>query len=107
MTLNEMYLALERFATSRGLQLNADREHVIKLLDGLLVNEARYSYRSCPCRLASGEKEHDVDIICPCLYMPPDTQVYGSCYCGLYVTPEWNQPGAKHPKVPERREPLE
>ena len=30
--------------------------------------------------LASGKKEEDLDIICPCDYRDPDVSQYGACY---------------------------
>lgn len=58
---------------------------------------------SCPCRLASGSREWDQDIICPCLYREEDVSEYGSCYCGLYVSKEWNDGLRDKTPVPERR----
>lgn len=94
---------LGKYAESQGLRLNKDREYVLEIMDGLLVNESRYGYRSCPCRLASGIKETDEDIVCPCAYRDPDIKEYGSCYCRLYVSKEWNEDKIKHVRVPERR----
>jgi len=103
MSPQELYPILERYARSQGIQLNRDRELVLAILEGLLQNEKRYGYRSCPCRLASGIREEDQDIICPCLYSKADLSQHGSCYCGLYVTPAWNQDQGDKPPVPERR----
>lgn len=85
------------------MKLNSDREFVMDILRGLLVNEARYGYRSCPCRLAWGVKEKDADIVCPCEYRDSDVNEYGSCLCGLYVSPEWNEGKIARRPVPERR----
>lgn len=103
MTPERLYEALSRHAGSRGIELNADRDFVMEIMAGLLKNEERYGYRSCPCRLASGLKEKDSDIICPCAYRDPDIRDYGSCYCGLYVSREWNGGKIKHIRVSERR----
>ena len=103
MTAEKLYDVLYKYAESQGIRLNKDREYVIEILSGLLTNEARFGYRSCPCRLASGVKENDKDIICPCVYRDPDIREYGSCYCGLYVSVEWNEGKIKHARVPERR----
>jgi len=35
---------------------------------------------SCPCRLASGNRDWDRDIICPCIYREEDVRAYGRCY---------------------------
>lgn len=103
MTPEKLHDTLSRYAKSQGIELNSDRDFVLDILAGLLKNEERYGYRSCPCRLASGLKEKDSDIICPCSYRDPDIKDYGSCYCGLYVSEEWNEGKVKHIRVPERR----
>jgi ferredoxin-thioredoxin reductase catalytic subunit len=75
----------------------------MELLEALLVNKERYGYMSCPCRLASGDREADKDILCPCEYRPLDVEEYGSCYCTLYVSEAWNEVKVPHVYVPERR----
>jgi len=103
MTPDRLYEVLAKYAESQRTQLNKDKEYVMEILDGLLTNEARYGYRSCPCRLATGIKEKDTDIICPCIYKNPDIKEYGSCYCGLYVSRDWNEEKLRRKRVPERR----
>ena len=103
MTPEQLYTILSKYAESQGIRLNKDREFVMDILRGLLTNEARYGYRSCPCRLAWGVKEKDADVICPCVYRDPDIKEYGSCYCELYVSAEWNEGKIKRQVVPERR----
>jgi len=105
MTPERLFEILDKYARSRGMELNADREFTLDICRGLLTNQARYGYRSCPCRLASGLIERDRDIICPCVYMPPDVEEFGSCYCNLYVSSAWNEGGVKRVRVPERRPP--
>jgi ferredoxin-thioredoxin reductase catalytic subunit len=103
MTAERLFEILGKYAESQGIQLNKDKEYVMEILKGLLTNESRYGYRSCPCRLAAGAKEKDADIICPCVYRDPDIKDFGSCYCRLYVSKEWNEERIKHVRVPERR----
>ena len=103
MSRETLYETLKRYAASQGMELNNDRDFVLDIIDGLLKNEERYGYRSCPCRLASGVKERDEDIICPCRYRDEDVKEYGSCYCFLYVSHEWNEGKVPYPVVPERR----
>ncbi|MBW2623961.1 MAG: ferredoxin:thioredoxin reductase, partial [Deltaproteobacteria bacterium] len=76
------------------------------LLEGLLINKERYGYMCCPCRISAEDREKDKDIICPCVYREPDVGEYGSCYCNLYVSQEWNEDKTEKAVVPERR-PLE
>lgn len=106
MTPEKLMDTLGRFAAAQGFELNADRGHVLQLMEGLLTNEARYGYRCCPCRLSHNDREADRDIICPCAYREPDVAEFGSCYCGLYVSHAWNSGAMAHAYVPERR-PLE
>ncbi|MBF0505752.1 MAG: ferredoxin:thioredoxin reductase [Nitrospirae bacterium] len=103
MTPEGLYGVLAKYAASQGIQLNRDKDFVLDILAGLLKNEERHGYRSCPCRLSSGTREKDADIICPCAYRDPDIEEYGSCYCGLYVSKEWNEGRTEHRYVPERR----
>ncbi|MHB9151002.1 MAG: ferredoxin-thioredoxin reductase catalytic domain-containing protein [Thermoleophilia bacterium] len=42
-------------------------------------------------------------MICPCDYREPDIAEFGSCYCALYVSPEWNEGAVPRATVPERR----
>ncbi|UUX92326.1 ferredoxin-thioredoxin reductase catalytic domain-containing protein [Methanoplanus endosymbiosus] len=69
-----------------GYSLNPDREFTMELINSLLINKERYGYEACPCRLVTGPKEDNLDIICPCDYRDGDVGEYGCCYCGLYVS---------------------
>ena len=100
-----LYEKLKEIQEPKGYFFNRDREKVFVLLEGLLKNKERYGYMACPCRLASGDRERDKDIICPCIYREPDVREYGSCYCNRYVSPAWNADQIKHVYVPERRPP--
>ena len=97
------YVILKKEAESGGYFLNPDAGFTKNLVRGLLKNEQRYGYRACPCRLASGKKEEDLDIICPCDYRDPDLNDFGACYCALYVNEEIAGGKKQAPPVPERR----
>jgi ferredoxin-thioredoxin reductase catalytic subunit len=105
MTVQELYEALKKAQEPKGYYFNADRQRVFDLLEGLLANKQRYGYMCCPCRLASGDKEWDRDITCPCVYREADVRDYGSCYCNLYVSRDWNEGRMPRAYVPERRPP--
>ena len=103
--IDRLYTILKKDAEGAGYFLNPDAEFTKNLVRGLLKNEQRYGYRACPCRLATGKKEEDLDIICPCNYRDPDLDDFGACYCALYVN-EAIAGGKKLPApVPERRPP--
>ena len=103
---NEIETAYEKIkaeSISGGYNINPDEVFAKELVSGLLKNEQRYGYASCPCRLASGRKEEDLDIICPCDYRDADVVEFGACYCALYVSNEIAQGKKKATSIPERR----
>lgn len=105
MDVEKLYAMLEKTQSAQGYFFNADRDRTMELLEALLKNKDRYGYMVCPCRLASGDRENDKDIICPCVYRTPDVEEYGSCYCNLYVSRAWNDGTIDRDFVPERRPP--
>ncbi len=100
---NEFYQSIQAEIEGKGYYLNPDRSFVDELLLGLLQNNDRYGYPSCPCRLSAGIKEQDMDLICPCDYRDDDLAEFGACYCALYVDEDvWA--GLKTiSSIPERR----
>ncbi|MFY9707735.1 MAG: ferredoxin-thioredoxin reductase catalytic domain-containing protein [Desulfobacterales bacterium] len=101
----KLYEMMKKIQEPKGYYFNNDRERTIELLDALIQNKERYGYMGCPCRLLSGDRENDRDIICPCTYSVPDIAEFGSCYCNLYVSKDWNENKIPHAYVPERRPP--
>lgn len=104
MTAEELYETLKKSQEPKGYFFNPDKGKVLELLEGMLVNKKRYGYMSCPCRLASGVRELDQDIICPCIYREDDVKEYGQCFCGLYESASYRK-DRKEVFVPERRPP--
>lgn len=102
---DDLYDRLKKVNEPQGYFLNGDREKTFELLRGLLTNKNRYGYMACPCRLSSGIRENDKDIICPCSYREADVSEYGSCYCMLYVSADWYTGKIERQPVPERRPP--
>jgi ferredoxin-thioredoxin reductase catalytic subunit len=99
----KLYKMLKKVQELKGYYFNKDKSRVFELLEALVINKGRYGYMSCPCRLASGDREKDKDILCPCVYRTPDVEEFGSCYCNLYVSKAWNEGRIGHVYVPERR----
>jgi ferredoxin-thioredoxin reductase catalytic chain len=90
-------------ADRQNWKLNPDKEFFSMLIEGLTVNYNRYGYFSCPCRDATGNRQMDRDILCPCVYCKPDQDEFGHCYCGLYLTHEFFKSGKTPRSIPERR----
>lgn len=103
--IDRAYGTLNTEAVEGGYRLNPDAGFTRNLVRGLLKNEQRYGYRACPCRLASGKKEEDLDIVCPCDYRDADIDEFGACYCALYVDEAIAAGSRKVSPVPERRPP--
>ncbi len=102
-----LHQKLRKEAEQSGYHLNPDTEFTADLVRSLLINEKRYGYQACPCRLASGNKGEDLDIICPCDYRDADLNEYSTCYCGLYVSESIAKGEESAGKIPERRPPPE
>jgi ferredoxin-thioredoxin reductase catalytic subunit len=98
-----LFKKLKKEAEDYGYNLNPDVEFTKELIRSLLINEKRYGYWACPCRLASGIKEKDLDIICPCDYRDADLNQFGSCFCALYVSGDVAEGKKKVASIPERR----
>lgn len=94
---------LRKFAASTHHTLNPDEKYLRLIVEGLLMNKKKFSYASCPCRMADGVLELDKDIICPCTYRDPDLLDYGRCLCGLYVNDDYISGRKGHEPFPDRR----
>jgi len=101
----ELLETLKKLQEPKGYFFNKDKEMTFQLLESLIINKDRYGYMACPCRLASNNRDFDKDIICPCAYRAQDVAEFGSCFCGLYVSEEWNSGSIEKAYVPERRPP--
>ncbi len=103
--IDALFTTLDREARESGYNLNPDPTFTLDLMESLIVNEKRYGYRACPCRLAEGKKIEDLDIICPCDYRDDDLEEYGTCYCALYVSAAVVRGEIPVKPIPERRPP--
>lgn len=100
---DKLYYQLKSFADRRGYFLNPEVDFTGALVESLVVNDERYGYQACPCRLATGKRTDDLDIICPCDYRDADITEFGACYCGLYVNKAIFEAKQTVKPIPERR----
>jgi ferredoxin-thioredoxin reductase catalytic subunit len=96
---------MKKNAEENGYFLCPDEGLLQDLIDGIAKNEERYGYGSCPCRISSGIKRYDADIICPCEYRDADVDEFGMCYCALFVSKEVKENPSNMKSIPERRPP--
>ena len=94
---------MKKDADENGFFICPDEDLLKDLIEGLAKNKKRYGFVVCPCRISSGIKQYDVDIICPCEYRDADVNEFGMCYCGLFVSEEVSKDPSKMAPVPERR----
>jgi ferredoxin-thioredoxin reductase catalytic chain len=103
--IDSLYRRLSKEAEASGYHLNPDLDFTKGLIKSLIINDRRYGYKACPCRLASGNKRDDLDIICPCDYRDTDLIDYDACYCALYVSGAVLKGTKQAVSIPERRPP--
>ncbi|SLM28630.1 FtrB [Desulfamplus magnetovallimortis] len=103
MDVKTLYENLKKIQEPKGYFFNKDKDLVFELLDSLIKNKERYGYMACPCRLASGDREWDKDITCPCEYREEDAKEFGACFCGLYVSKDLHEGRVEARYIPERR----
>lgn len=95
---------VEQVSKKNNWILNMDSISFNNLIEGLVENFHKYGYQSCPCRLASGKRDLDRDLICPCDYASLDVKEHGACYCNLYMRKDFYETIKKdYINVPERR----
>ncbi|MFB3765453.1 MAG: ferredoxin-thioredoxin reductase catalytic domain-containing protein [Methanotrichaceae archaeon] len=105
--IDKLYDKLNKDAEKGGYHLNPDVQFTKALVRGLLINEHRYGYMCCPCRLSADSREEDLDIICPCYYRDADVIEHGACYCALYISKDVLEGKRELSPVPERRPRIE
>ena len=76
----------EKFSEKNDFMLNPDKEHVEKIIEGVLANEKKTGFKLCPCRLSDGTREGNLKNICPCNFKADKIwSEKGQCWCGLFV----------------------
>jgi ferredoxin-thioredoxin reductase catalytic subunit/glutaredoxin len=103
--IDRLHAALKALQEPKGYYFNEDLAFTRALLGQLLNIKAREGYMRCPCRIGNGAYEQDKDIICPCVYREQDVKEYNACFCGLYVSREWNEGNVPRVQPPDRRPP--
>ena len=63
MDAQKLYEMMKKIQESKGYYFNEDRERTFELLDALIQNKERYGYMGCPCRLLSGDRENDRELL--------------------------------------------
>lgn len=83
-TEQEILSSLKDYANKKGFALNSDEETLAKVVKGLAMLKDKKGEFYCPCRLTTGNKDIDKNIICPCIYHEKEIAEQGSCHCKLF-----------------------
>jgi len=74
----------KEYAESKGFVLNPNQKALEGLVNAFLrVKKAKGEFY-CPCRIVSGNKEKDKEIICPCIFHRGEIELQGKCKCTLF-----------------------
>ena len=80
--------AIAAFTEKNEFELNPDKARVEMLLDGVMANELNHGLKYCPCRLATGDYNEDLKLVCPCNFGIHETyrgKPDGECWCSLFL----------------------
>lgn len=78
---------LEKYVTGKSFGFNPDSKTVDTILGAMAKKKEKFGEEYCPCRVLSGDKKKDADIICPCIYHLAELEADGFCHCHLFTTP--------------------
>ena len=74
----------ESYAEENDYKLNGDERQRNAVLKGLARNKIKFGESYCPCRIRSGDKAKDEEIICPCIFHRDEIEKEGNCHCYLF-----------------------
>jgi len=82
--INEIRLWAESYARENGWKVNPDQRQLSAVVKGLARNKQKFGVQYCPCRIRSGDKEKDSEIVCPCIYHKNEIETDGNCHCQFF-----------------------
>jgi ferredoxin-thioredoxin reductase catalytic chain len=88
-------------ADKLGYKFSPDEELVDFILEQEIKLEEKKGSPFCPCQALTGEREHDMRLVCPCI--PFHRRHYDAmrrCWCGLFVHKDVSEPDSL-PQIPE------
>ena len=72
------------YAREKELKLNPNEKVLSGIIKALWRNKEFKGEAHCPCRVVTGNKEKDKDIICPCVFHRGEIELQGHCKCNLF-----------------------
>ncbi len=80
---------IERYLRGSKFVLNPDQKQVDRIVTGLAMNEKKFGWRFCPCRIVEGDMKKDAPKICPCKWHKDEIKKDGHCKCILFTSKDW------------------
>jgi len=74
----------EKYAGDNGWEVNNEEKQLNAVIRGLARNTLKFGEQYCPCRIRSGDREKDKEIICPCIYHKDEIENDGNCHCRFF-----------------------
>jgi len=81
----ELKKSAQEYAKSAEINLNPNEKIVDNILKRMLIIKEQKGETYCPCRVVSGNKNKDKEIICPCVFHRGEIELQGHCHCNLFV----------------------
>ena len=85
------------YAKEKELKLNSNEKVLNGIIKALWRNKEFKGELYCPCRIVTGDKEKDKDILCPCVFHRGEIEIHGNCKCNLFFS--GNYPSANIEKL--------
>lgn len=73
-----------KYAKAKGIVVNPNKMYLTNLKIWIAENEEIYGQRICPCFEATGDKNMDRELLCPCSFAAQDIEDHGTCHCNLF-----------------------
>ena len=83
--INKLIEEYKKYAESNGLKLFNNEIVVRRIIKQILIKEAIYGKRYCPCRMITESMKDNKENICPCSFMKDEIEKNGRCHCGLFI----------------------
>ncbi len=104
MTVESRKRALQTFyagvVDALGYKFTPDEDLKDFLLEQEVALERRHGVPFCPCQPITGERAHDMTLVCPCIpFHRAHYDAMKRCWCGLFVHRDVTDPDSL-PQIP-------
>lgn len=91
----EIRKRIEEFLKDKSYSFNPDPDIVNSILKAMTKRYIKHGKDYCPCRVVTGDKEKDEQIVCPCVFHQREVEDDGHCHCMLFTRQQGKTAEAK------------